>query len=55
MLNTLGQYIKMPSTWKGIFALLAVAGVTLAPDQMELIVTIAVSGYGLYETFRKES
>jgi len=52
-MDKLKEYLKMPSTWRGIFALLGVVGVSLVPDQKEAIITAVVAGLGLYETFRK--
>jgi hypothetical protein len=34
---------KQESTWRGIVAILALGGVQIAPDQLELIVSAAVS------------
>jgi len=54
IMDKLKEYLKMPSTWRGIFALLGVVGVSLMPEQKEAVITAAVAALGLYEAFRKE-
>ena len=53
-MDVLKKYLKMPSTWRGLFALLGVVGVSLMPEQKEAIITAAVAAFGLHEAFRKE-
>jgi len=48
------EYLKMPSTWRGIFALLGVVGVSFMPEQKEAVITVVVAALGLYEAFRNE-
>jgi hypothetical protein len=45
---------KEPSTWRGIIALLALAGVSVNPDQVNAIVGAAVALVSAIEVFRKE-
>ncbi len=53
-MNVLKKYAAMPSTWRGIFAVLGVAGVSFMPEQQEAIVALVVAGLGMIEVFRKE-
>lgn len=43
--------LRYPSTYKGIIALLGVAGVTLAPAQAEAITTAGIALYGAISLF----
>lgn len=43
--------LRYPSTYKGILALLGVAGVTLAPDKAEAISTAGIALYGAISLF----
>lgn len=53
-MNVLKKYAGMPSTWRGVFALLGVAGISFLPDQQEAIAAFVVTGLGIIEVFRKE-
>ena len=53
-MDVLKKYAVMPSTWRGIFAMLGVAGVSFMPEQHDAIVTFVIAGLGMVEVFRKE-
>lgn len=54
-MDKIKEYMAYPSTWKGLVTLLGVIGVTLNPEQAELIATIGVSIVGLIATFFSDS
>lgn len=45
------DFLKYPSTWQGIVALLGVVGVTLNPDQIAAITTAGVAVVGAIALF----
>lgn len=47
--------LREPSTYRGIVALAALAGVSISPEQWEAITAVAVGVYGLIQVFRKEA
>ena len=53
-MDVLKKYLGMPSTWRGVFALLGVVGFSFMPEQQEAIASFAVAGIFLVEVFRKE-
>lgn len=53
-MNTLLNYLKQASTWRGIIAVAAALGLTLNPDQAAAIVAAAVALVGVVEVFRDE-
>lgn len=53
-MTLLVEWIKQPSTIKGIITLLGTLGFTLTAPQVNLIAVVALSAYGLYQTFRNE-
>lgn len=46
--------LSEPSTWKGLFAILAAGGITLAPDYQNAIIGIGLSLVGLYNVIKKD-
>ncbi len=54
MLNSLKEYMKMPSTWRGVFMGLGLLGVSFVPEQKEAIISTSLGLIALIETFRKE-
>lgn len=42
MFKKIFDYLRYPSTWKGLVGLLGVAGLQFAPDQADAIVTACV-------------
>jgi len=54
IMDLIKQYMKQPSTWRGIFMLLGIAGVSFMPEQKEAIIGAALAALALYETFRNE-
>ena len=53
-METIMKYLKQPSTWRGLIAILAGFGVTMSPEQVEAIVVAAVAALGVVEAFRNE-
>jgi hypothetical protein len=47
ILNRLAE----PSSWRGLFALLTAAGISIAPDQQAAIVTLGLAAIGFIGTF----
>lgn len=50
-MKTILAYLKYPSTYKGLVALLGLAGVIVSPDQQEAIMAAGVAVYGLISVF----
>lgn len=48
------KYLKQPSTWQGITALIAAFGVTLSPDLQAEIATVGVGIVGIIQMVRNE-
>lgn len=55
LLKKLGEYLKYPSTYKGIVALLGVIGVNVMPEQAEAIATLGVAIYGALSVFLSDA
>ena len=55
MLDKIIEYLKYPSTWKGIITLLTIAGVNLAPAQADAITAAGVAFIGAIWTFFSDS
>lgn len=53
--DTIIDYAKQPSTYKGLAILAGVAGYSMSPELVEAITTSVVSVIGLIETIRNES
>ncbi len=51
MLTKILDYLRYPSTWQGLVTILALAGVTLSPEQTQAIVTAAVGVVGAISLF----
>ena len=47
ILNRLAE----PSSWRGLFALLTAAGISIAPDQQAAIVSLGLAAIGFVGTF----
>jgi hypothetical protein len=47
ILNRLAE----PSSWRGLFALLTAAGISIAPDQQTAIVSLGLAAIGFVGTF----
>jgi hypothetical protein len=47
ILNRLAE----PSSWRGVFALLTAAGISIAPDQQAAIVALGLAAIGFVGTF----
>ncbi len=48
------QYIRQPSTWRGLALILAAAGIAVDPALLEQIGVGVVGAIGLIETLRNE-
>ncbi|WPP47713.1 hypothetical protein [Pseudomonas sp. AN-1] len=48
------QYLRQPSTWRGLALILAAAGITIDPALLEQIGVGVVGAIGLIETLRNE-
>ncbi|CAB4139825.1 hypothetical protein UFOVP353_48 [uncultured Caudovirales phage] len=55
MLKKVAEYLKYPSTYKGLVALLSLAGVVVSPDQQEAVMAFGVAAYGLLSVFFSDS
>ncbi len=44
-----------PSTWRGIISLLTLAGLKIAPEQADAVLTAGVSVYSAVNIFRREN
>ncbi len=51
MLNTVLEYFKHASTWKGAFALLTAFGVVIEPALQEAILAFGLSAIGFVQVF----
>jgi len=54
-MDKIKEYLAYPSTWKGLVTLLTIVGVTLSPEQAELIATVGTSAVALIWTFFSDS
>jgi hypothetical protein len=55
MFKKILDFLRYPSTWKGIVTAVGILGVKVAPDQAEAIVTAAVSIVAAISTFFSDS
>ena len=53
-MNKVKEYLKQPSTYKGLAVLISLAGMTIAPGAVELIGAGIIAAIGIYETLRNE-
>jgi hypothetical protein len=53
-MTTLLNYLKQPSTWRGVIGIAAAFGLALEPAQTAAIVAAAVALVGVVEVFRNE-
>lgn len=51
MINTILNYLKQASTWKGIFAVATAFGVSLQPEYQEAIITAGLGVIGAIQIF----
>lgn len=49
------EYLKQPSTWRGIIGLATALGVTISPALSSAIIAAGVALVSLIEIFRKEN
>jgi hypothetical protein len=49
------ERLNEPSTWRGLVALIAAAGITLSPEQAAAITAAGLAAIGLVNVFRKGS
>jgi len=50
-MNKIIEFLKYPSTWKGLVTILTLVGVNIAPDQAEAITTAGVALVAAIWTF----
>lgn len=55
LLKKFAEYLKYPSTYKGIIALLTTLGVVISEEQSEAIALAGVSLYGAISIFFSDS
>lgn len=55
MKDKFGVALGEASTWRGLVALLTLAGIQLAPEQAEAIATAGVALYGVIAVFFKRN
>ena len=51
MISYIFNRLTEPSTWRGMFALLTAAGLTVAPEQQTAIITFGLAAIGFVGTF----
>lgn len=51
LLQKIAEYLKYPSTWKGLITALTLAGVTLKPEQADAITTAGIGLVAAIWTF----
>ena len=49
------DYLRYPSTYKGLAVLLSLAGISLAPAQAEAISTFGIALFGIISLFFSDS
>ena len=54
-MNKIKEYLKQPSTYKGLAVLISLAGMTVAPGAVEALGVGIIALIGIYETFRNEN
>jgi len=54
-MDKLLKYGRQPSTWRGIISILAVAGISLNPEQATAIIGTGMALMGLINVFRNET
>ena len=50
-METIIRYLKQPSTWQGLIAIVTSFGIALHPDQVAAIVAAGVGVVGLIDVF----
>lgn len=55
IVSTILNYLSYASTWNAIVALATAAGLTLAPDKVEAIISAAIAAVGAIQLFIKDS
>jgi hypothetical protein len=53
-MNTLLNYLKAESTWRGIIAIVTALGITLSPEQANAIIAAGLAAIGIINTFKKD-
>lgn len=53
-MNTLLNYLKSESTWRGIIAIVTALGITLSPEQANAIIAAGLAAIGIINTFKKD-
>lgn len=55
MFNTILDYLRYPSTYKGIVALASVAGFAIAPALQETIMQLGIALYGVISVLKSDA
>jgi len=53
-MSTIINYLRQPSTWRGLIGVATALGLSLNPEQAAAIVAAAVALVGVVEVFRDE-
>jgi len=53
-MNNILDRLSEPSTWRGIVALLTALGISISPEQMQLIITAGLALIGAIGAFTKD-
>ncbi len=53
-METVINYLKQTSTWKGLFAILTAFGVVVQPDLANAIIAVGLSVIGLVDVIRNQ-
>jgi len=51
LVETILEYFRHPSSWKGLFAVLTAVGINLAPEFQEVVLTAGLGLIGLIQFF----
>lgn len=54
-MNKLTEYLKQPSTWRGITAIIGLIGINLSPEKGSEIMQACLFVIGAIEVFRNEN
>lgn len=52
-MQTIIDYLKQESTWRGIIAIVTALGVTLSPEQANAIIAGGLALIGIINTFKR--
>lgn len=55
IIETVLEYLRHSSSWKGIFSILTAIGVSVVPEFQELVITAGLAVIGLIQFFIDDS